>query len=202
MTRRSPAAAAGILLLALLLLDAAWYSAGRFLAAPNPLSSADAILVLGGESSGFWRTRHALALYEQGYAPLVVFSGGSLADAGIACSSASLSLEAAQQLGLPANAAIILDGAGSTYDEAVNFRRLASERGWRSAIVVTDAFHTRRAGNTFRALLPSVRISVSAAPNPRYVPAHWQRTEDGLVAVVNEYLKLGFYWFHYGIAPL
>jgi uncharacterized SAM-binding protein YcdF (DUF218 family) len=202
MTHRSLRVAAGVLLLAIVAAGVVWRSAGHFLVAPDALSPTDAILVLGGESSGFWRTRQALTLYEQGYAPIVVFSGGSLADAGLACSSASLSLEAAGQLGLPADAALILDGAGSTYDEAVNFHRLASQRGWRSVIVVTDIFHTRRAGNTFRALLPSVRISVSAAPNPRFDPAHWQRTEDGLVAVVNEYLKLAFYWFHYGISPL
>ena len=194
-------ATAGALLFSVVVGVIFWVSAGRFLAAPDPLSPADAILVLGGESSGFQRTWHALSLYERGYAPIVVFSGGTLADAGIACSSAGLSLEAAQELGLPAGAAVILDGAQSTYDEAVNLRSLIQERGWDSVIVVTDLFHTRRAGRTFRALLPDVHIIVSAAPDPRYDPAGWWRTEHGLVAVVNEIIKLAYYWAHYGIIP-
>jgi hypothetical protein len=50
-------------------------------------------------------------------------------------------------------------------------------------------------------LLPGVTIIVSPAPDPRYDPAHCWRTEDGLVAVMSELLKLGFYWPRYRIAP-
>jgi hypothetical protein len=32
-------------------------------------------------------------------------------------------------------------------------------------------------------------------------PARWWRTEDGLVSVLNELIKLGFYWANYGIRP-
>jgi len=42
----------------------------------------------------------------------------------------------------------------------------------------------------------------SAAPDPRYDASRWWRTEEGLVAVVNEVIKLGFYWVRYGIAPI
>ena len=99
---------------------------GHFLTAVDAFSQADAIVVLGGDSGDFFRVQQGVALFNEGHAPVVVFSGGiSLKDAGIACSSAQLSLEAAQELGLPDGAAIIASGAQSTYDEAVNLSRLA-----------------------------------------------------------------------------
>ena len=175
---------------------------GHFLAADDAVSQVDAIVVLGGEDGSFFRVQHGMDLFNAGYAPVVVFSGGTLKDAGLACSSAQLSLEAAQQLGLPADATIIASGAQSTYDEAVNMRRLAQQHGWHSLIIVTDLFHTRRAARTFRTLLPDTTIHISAAPDPRYNAGRWWQNEHSLVAVFNELIKLGFYWAQYGIAPV
>ena len=171
---------------------------GHYLVVDDPLSQADAIVVL---SSSAGRTHHAVHLFRQGYAPAVVFSDGTYKSVGLACSSAPLDVEAAQKLGLPADAAMITDVAQSTYDEAVNLRKLVLEHDWHSLIVVTDPFHTRRAGRTFRTLLPDVTVYLSAAPDPRYDPARWWESEHGLVAVLNEMVKLGFYWLKHGIAP-
>jgi len=175
---------------------------GHFLTTVDKVSQADAIVVLGGEESDFFRVQQAMTLFNEGYAPVVVFSGGTLKDAGLACSSAQLSLEAAQKLGLPTDTTIIADSAESTYDEAVNLRRLAQQHRWHSLIVVTDLFHTRRAARTFRTLLPDTTIYLSAAPNPQYDAGRWWQTEEGLVAVFNEVLKLVFYWAKYSITPI
>ena len=42
----------------------------------------------------------------------------------------------------------------------------------------------------------------SAAPDSNYDASRWWQTEEGLVAVFNEVIKLGFYWARYGIAPV
>ena len=191
-----------LILFILLALSVFTITAGHFLATEDAISQADAIVVLGGDGGDFFRVQQGVDLFNQGYAPVVVFSGGTLKDAGLACSSAQLSLEAAQQLGLPADATIIADGAQSTYDEAVNIGWLAQQHRWHSLIVVTDLFHTRRTARTFRTLLPDTTIYVSAAPDPRYHAGRWWQTEEGLIAVFNEVIKLGFYWARYGIAPI
>ncbi len=189
-----------LLLVGLLALGAFTITVGHFLTAVDAYSQADAIVVLGGDVD---RVQLAVDLFSEGYAPVVVFSGGiSLKDAGLACSSAQLSLEAAQELGLPADATIIASGAQSTYDEAVNLSRLAQQHRWHSLIIVTDLFHTRRAARTFRTLLPDTTIYLSAAPDPNVDASRWWQTEEGLVAVFNEVLKLAFYWARYGIAPV
>ena len=191
------------LLVGLLTLGIFTITVGHFLTTVDAFSQADAIVVLGGDGGDFFRVQQGVDLFNEDYAPVVVFSGGiSLKDAGIACSSAQLSLEAAQELGLPTNATIIAGGAQSTYDEAVNMCRLAQQHGWQSLIIVTDLFHTRRAARTFRTLLPDTTIYLSAAPDPNVDASRWWHTEEGLVAVFNEVIKLVFYWARYGIAPV
>lgn len=120
--------------------------AGRFLDSQDPLAPADAILVLGGEDHGFPRTRHALDLFQEGYAPAVVFSGGTLKDA--------------PRPSFPwrRHGNWASRPAQSTYDEArglrvLNLRTMAQEHEWQTLILITDIFHTRRAARTFHALL-------------------------------------------------
>jgi uncharacterized SAM-binding protein YcdF (DUF218 family) len=191
-----------LLLVGLLALGVFAITVGHFLTAVDAFSQADAIVILGGDGGSFFRVQQGVDLFNEGYAPVLVFSGGTLKDAGIACSSAQLSLEAAQQLGLPTGAAIIASGAQSTYDEAVNIRRLVQQHRWHSLIIVTDLFHTRRAARTFRTLLPDTTVYLNAAPDPNVDASRWWQTEEGLVAVFNEVIKLAFYWVKYGIAPV
>lgn len=171
----------------------------RFLNVDEPPSQADAIVVL---ASNPHRIHHAVDLYTQGYAPVVAFTDATYKDAGLTCSSARLDVPAAQALGLPAGAAVIADDeVASTYDEAIAARALVAERGWQRLIVVTDPFHTRRAAATFRALIPGVTVIPSATPDGEYDPQHWWRSEEGVMAVISEMVKLAFYWVRYGIAP-
>ena len=173
-------------------------SFGHFLTVLNKPSQSDAIVVLGGNVD---RVQPAIELFDEEYAPLVVFSGGTVHNDGLTCSTAQLSLAAARELGLPPAVSIVADGAQSTYDEAVNLRQLAREHGWHTLIVVTDPLHTRRAGLTFRTLLPDMTIYLSAASRPNYDAARWWRTREGATAVLSEMIKLIFYWVKYGISP-
>lgn len=200
--RRALIAVALALLGGLLAAALVWLNLGFFLDASAPPAHADAIVVMGGEGGRFMRSRHAVALYAQGFAPIVVFSGGTLASTGIGCTSTALSLEAATGLGLPAEVVRLAPEAQSTLDEAANLRDLAAAEGWTHLLIVTDRFHTRRARQTLAAYLPGVTLQASAPDDPVYEAASWWRNERSLVFVVNEALKLGFYWIEYGIRPI
>ena len=173
--------------------------AGAWLTVDDPPAPADAIVVL---ASGLSRTQRGVALYHAGHAPLVVFSNASYKNMAVACSSAQISVADAQALGLPDDAVLVAPLAESTRDEALNLRDLAAARGWNSLIVVTDPLHTRRARQTFRALLPGVRIAASAADYPYYDIHRWWATEQGFIGVFTEALKLAYYWISYGIPPI
>ncbi len=167
----------------------------------NKPQTADAIICLGGGGGDFFRTHKAVDLWQQGYAPLVVFSGGTLLSAGIECSSAQLSMQKAVELGLPENAIIMLDGSQSTRDEAVRTDSLCSANGWQHVLVVTGAFHSRRTLRTFQKLVQACRVSCVIAPNPFFDPQQWYKYENSLVSVFSETVKWGYYIVKYDIWP-
>lgn len=178
-----------------------FWNLGDFLDATQPIDEVDAIMVMGGEGGRYQRTQHAITLYEEGVAPVVVFSGGTLLSAGIACSSTDMSVDAAGLLGLPPEAVLISGEAQSTLDEAENASLMASEHGWQSVALVTDRFHTRRSLATMQNYMPGTLVVASAPDDPRFVTDRWWSTEDGLTFAINETLKLAFYWKNYGIRP-
>jgi hypothetical protein len=53
-----------------------------------------------------------------------------------------------------------------------------------------DCFAKSARNDIVRASAP---MHHSAAPDPNYDAGRWWQTEEGLVAVVNEVIKLGFY---------
>lgn len=69
-----------------------------------------------------------------------------------------------------------------------------------TATVVTDAFHTRRTRWVFCRVMgrDAERLRFVSAPTDRFLPSIWWRTEDGVDAVLGEYLKLLAYVFYYG----
>lgn len=175
---------------------------GRFLDVTTEARPVDAIVVMGGEGGRYVRTQHAVELHNSGFAPVVVFSGGTLLDAGLACSSTELSLDAAEKLGLPAKAIVLSGEAQSTYDEAENIAVLAKQEEWESLILVTDRFHTRRSLQTMRWAMPEHTIYASAPLDSRFDADKWWGNEHGLVFAINELLKLVFYWREYGVHPV
>jgi uncharacterized SAM-binding protein YcdF (DUF218 family) len=72
---------------------------------------------------------------------------------------------------------------------------LAAERGWRSLLVVTDPWHTRRARMIFRRILHGAGVAVFAhpAPKPGHATAAWWTTADGVRDTWTEYQKLALY---------
>jgi uncharacterized SAM-binding protein YcdF (DUF218 family) len=194
-----------VVLVVIVGLTAGWMVArnlGRFLDVSQDVGTVDAIVVMGGEGGRFKRTQHAIDLYEAGVAPIVVFSGGTLLGAGLACSSTEMSLDAADKLGLPADAVLISGEAQSTYDEADNIAQIAQENDWQSLALVTDSFHTRRSVQTLQSTMPGLLIVASAPDDPRFDADRWWESEQGLVFAINEALKLAYYWKEYGIQPL
>jgi len=161
--------------------------------------TADAIVVLGGEAYPPNRTIHALNLYKQQRAPVVVFTGGALPGQPPEISSARVALRYALARGLPAEVALVVDTAQSTYDEATLVRDLAAHHGWRSLIIVTDPYHTRRAVRTFRAIIPDVQGTASVAPFLDTFADPLSRGVRVWRYATAELIKMSFYRLHYGI---
>ena len=118
-------------------------AAGRALIVEDPLHPADAILVLGGETRQGDRVAHAVKLYKQGLAPLLVISGTPV---GFRVHEAEIMQRHAEFLGVPPDRILaVKHNADSTREEADVVVPLLKSRGLKEVILVTSNYHTARA---------------------------------------------------------
>lgn len=154
--------------------------------APRP---ADVILILGG--GGPYRPRTAVDLYRRDLAPRIIVSGntdGMKEAIGIVVGA-----------GIPADAIIINDKATNTFDEAQQVLEILRELEATSALIVTDATHTRRARATYRHVFrdSEIRLTFVASESEMDASNWWRSKESAQVPL--EYLKMFYYWVAYGV---
>jgi vancomycin permeability regulator SanA len=111
---------------------------------------ADVILVLG---SAVWpneqpspslraRTERAIQLYQQGYAPHLLLSGGL---GRYPPEEAEVMRRLAVEAGIPQEALILDQEAHSTWESMEMAQKVMEQEGWKTAIIVSDPFHIHRA---------------------------------------------------------
>jgi uncharacterized SAM-binding protein YcdF (DUF218 family) len=121
---------------------------------------------------------------------------------GLYPNSTDVVVQVLQVLGIPDRDITVVKsegGATSTRDEALLLRRYLAEKDIRRVIIVTSAFHSRRAAWIFNRELSAqeVEILMSAAPQLRFNEANWWQSERGLLTFSNEYIKLFYYYAVY-----
>ena len=126
--------------------------------------SADAIVVIGGDHKPE-RMQRALELYEAGYAPVLLLSAGTIVQEGNeTVPEAEVMRRQAMALGLPESALLVETVSQSTFQNAYCLEEIAAARGWRSVVLVTSLFQSRRAGQIFESVLgQGVRLGVQPA---------------------------------------
>lgn len=108
----------------------------------DKLAQADAIVTLTG--NGWERTKFAIQLYHQKWAPFFVTVGST----GSRPSPEMAGL--AGQRGVPEEKIIIENRSRNTRQNAENAIKIARDRGWKSVILVTSPQHQLRAHLTFK----------------------------------------------------
>jgi uncharacterized SAM-binding protein YcdF (DUF218 family) len=137
-----------------------------------PAAHADAILLLGDDNFYADRATRAAELIRQGAAPVVVASGRRLRpSAGIV----ELMQHDLIERGVPKEKILPLaQDADNTEEEAAALSKFCVERHFRSVILVTSNYHTRRARYIFENTFPSsISISVASARDGDFDPEHW-----------------------------
>jgi uncharacterized SAM-binding protein YcdF (DUF218 family) len=151
------------------------------------------------------RPFYAGDLYKQGLAPVVVITRAEnppAVEIGLAANTTVVSVSVMENLGVPAGSIIVLPfpgGATSTFDEATALHDYVDANDIHRIILVTSAFHTRRARWIIDRELAglSVTLEMAAAPNYGFNASDWWKSEDGLITLNNEYVKLIYYFFKY-----
>ncbi|MCH8319181.1 MAG: ATP-binding cassette domain-containing protein, partial [Bacteroidetes bacterium] len=93
----------------------------------------------------------------------------------------------------------LLEKGTSTKEEAGYAIQYCLENNVKQAIVLSSKFHTRRVKSIFRPLFEAngVELILRGAPSSVYSEDEWWKTEEGLIMVNNEYVKLVYYFFKY-----
>ncbi len=128
------------------------------------------------------RSERAAELWRAGYAPMIICSGGYARWA--TRSEADGCAEVLRENGVPADAIILEEQARSTEENAVYSHQIMRERGWSTALVVSDGYHLLRATWLFTQEGMTFTTSPATTP-PRFfnhltalarevVALHWQ----------------------------
>ena len=192
-------------------LVAAWVFCAPFLAerliVEKTLEKADVIVVLGGSSVFIERTQKAAQLFKQGVAPKIFLTNDGM-NAGWSKKEqrnppfVELAKQSLIAQDVPSEAIEILpEQVNGTSDEAKLLQKKARENGWRSVLIVTSAYHTRRALWTFEKFFAATetKIGIESAPTGQQTPPpfYWWLTARGWQMVAGEYVKSLYYWAYY-----
>jgi uncharacterized SAM-binding protein YcdF (DUF218 family) len=148
----------------------------------DQLVKADVIVAMGGDGRCN-REKRAAELYHQGWAKNVVVSGIKY-PWGFHTGEAARAYVIKQ--GVPEEKILIIRDVLNTRTEAKALEALMRERGWNSAIIVTSAFHSRRATYTVEKTARDLSFLSSPVPtgDPEWAPrAWWSRRGDVYVTV-------------------
>jgi uncharacterized SAM-binding protein YcdF (DUF218 family) len=131
----------------------------------HQLATADAILVLCSHDTTV--AERAAQLFREGWAPLVIFSGGlgSITARLWSDPEANRFARIAIELGVPAERILIENTSANTGENILFTRRLLSERGLdpQRFILVQKPYMERRSYATFRRLWPEKQVVVTSA---------------------------------------
>jgi uncharacterized SAM-binding protein YcdF (DUF218 family) len=171
---------------------------GRYLIEDETPAPADAIVVLAGSIPD--RILEAVALFKDDLAPRIVISRGrvpasmrQLEAMGVHMPTlAELNRTVATRLDVPPAAITEVGGAeDSTVDEAEAVLRFALEQGYRSLLIATSKYHSRRASLIYRHLArEQVRIISRPSRYDEFDPEGWWRDRTFRRRVIIEYQKL------------
>lgn len=184
----------------------AW-GAAHALIVRKELEHADSIVVLAGSATYEERVRHAAQLFKEGRAPRIILTNdnerGPWSDAREENPLyVELAAQELQRLGIPSQQIEAISPLGEgTRSEALRLRDYAEGQNLGSLLVVTSAYHSRRALWILRSVFEGSNIVVGLDPVPpgqqTPLPATWWFHPRGWLMVPTEYAKMVYYWLRF-----
>ena len=184
----------------------AWLGA-RLLITEAPLVNADAIVVLGGSATYKERAREAARLLLEGRSPRLLLTNDNVRGPWSSAEQRNLyfyerSLEEIRNAGVPESSVdVLMEPVAGTQEEAELVRQYAEEHRLQSVLIVTSAYHSRRALWVFSRVFrdTGIRIGlIGVTPGDQSpLPATWWLSIRGWRLVPTEYMKMIYYVIKY-----
>ena len=196
-----------LLLVCILIWPFAAWAGARLLITDAPLAKADAIVVLGGSANYKERTHEAARLLLDGHSPRILITNDDRRGPWSSAEQRNLffherAFEELKNAGVPAERVELLpQPVSGTHEEAELVRQYARDHRFQSVLIVTSAYHSRRALWTFSRVFRDTGVQIGLAhattggESPR--PATWWLTRRGWRLVPTEYVKMIYYVVKY-----
>jgi len=167
---------------------------------------ADAIVLLSGGESG--RAWGAADLYREKFGSYVVVTSEPLLSdvkelrkAGIEVATGfDNNVRILRGLGVPPEQIVRVEpDVEDTFEELIRVRELAAERHWKSLVIVTSNYHTRRTRFTAKYVFgPSFEFTVVASRHGDFDRSRWWQTRRDTRTFLIEFEKLVAYTLYIG----
>ncbi len=161
----------------------------------------DAIVAVSGGDTGA-RANEAIRLYKAGWSDTLIFSGAAADSSGP--SNAEAMARRAVKAGVPETAIITEEFSRTTAENALNTSKFIADRAIGRIILVTSAYHQRRASLEFSATLgPAVTIiNHPVATDRHWVGFWWWTTGRGWWLAGGELVKIVAFYSAQGAPKL
>lgn len=156
-------------------------------ARPDPSKTgclaADAIVaVSGGDTPA--RADEAIKLFKNGWAETLIFSGAAADTSGP--SNAEVMKQRAIDAGVAPGVIVIETTSQNTTENATETTTIFQQKGIKSAIIVTSAYHQRRASLEFERRAKGVSVRSHPVAQDRQWNAWWWLTPSGWILAIPE----------------
>jgi len=166
--------------------------AGRYLYYEDVMKPADVILILAGEETE--RVEYGAKLFKEGWArkDKIILAGGPIV---WKYTWASLMEKHAVSIGIPKDAILLEEQSKTTEEDARFTKQILDKHKYKSCILVTSPYHSRRAYTIFKKIMDKEIKVISAPCNQSWFRFDdwWKRRKDRRF-VLNEYSKFLWLW--------
>ena len=173
---------------------------GFYISPQDELTPANAIIVVsGGDTKG--RTLEAVKLYQQGWAPLMIFSGAALDPESPSNARAMRDIAIAE--GVPSDVIAIEEESLNTRQNANQVSTIIQALKYPQVILVTSPYHQRRAFLEFTSRLGEETIIINhSAPDKNWSRAWWWTRPLGWYLTLTEVPKTMFALLNQQLSPM
>ena len=171
--------------------------AGVFLVRKDSLKNSEALVILSG--GGEERLEAGASLYHAGKARRIILTETDEFQPGTSTPITSINHDSlASRYGIEkARIFTTRKTSSSTYEEAQAVLILMKQKEWKSLVIVTDNFHSRRTGMIFEKIFKGSGISLSVqpvdVPGYWYIPLKWWMNSESRQETLFEYIKIFYF---------
>lgn len=160
---------------------------GGYLTPSDNLTKSDIIVVLSG---GEDRTEWGIKLYQEDWAPRILFVGAAMDKTGP--SNAKVMEAEAIERGIPQEDIFTEERSINTYENAKFSKEILDQIGAKKIILVTSPYHQRRAFETFKNVYGVEEIEIVNSPSgySAWNARAWWEKPASTDVTVSEVLKL------------